>query len=341
MIVQGTSAYTAGVSRQLRNGDVVEVCSPAVILDTLDDRGELDGLPFMEEMIAYCGRRFTVRARAEKICDTITWNHTSRRMADTVLLDDQRCDGSGHGGCQAECRLYWKEAWLRRVDDQSDGAATSPDEEERLRQRVASSAVQGGDGIRYRCQATQAVAASVPLATKNPAPYVREMTSGNVSLPRFVRVMGRAVSSEVRRKLGVLPDPPLKGTGTSSPKTPSIGLQPGDLVRIRPAEQIAATLNDKGMNRGLWFDREMLVLCGRTFRVRRRVTRFIDERTGEMIELRSDCFTLDGAVCSGEHSLSRWFCPRAIFPYWREAWLELIDREPAVTDRLDASESIQ
>ena len=37
-------------------------------------------------------------------------------MRDTVYLEDLRCDGSGHGGCQAGCRIYWKEAWLRRVD---------------------------------------------------------------------------------------------------------------------------------------------------------------------------------------------------------------------------------
>ena len=29
-------------------------------------------------------------------------------------LEDLRCDGSAHGGCQAGCLLYWKEAWLTR-----------------------------------------------------------------------------------------------------------------------------------------------------------------------------------------------------------------------------------
>ena len=35
------------------------------------------------------------------------------RMA--VHLDETRCDGQGHGGCQAGCLLFWKEAWLKRV----------------------------------------------------------------------------------------------------------------------------------------------------------------------------------------------------------------------------------
>ena len=64
--------------------------------------------------------------------------------------------------------------------------------------------------------------------------------------------------------------------------------------------------------------------CGQVFQVRQRITRLIDERTGQMIHLSSDCVTLDGAVCSGRNSLGRWFCPRAIFPYWREGWLERV-----------------
>ena len=54
----------------LRHGDVVEVASAAEILATLDEQGKLDGLPFMPEMLQYCGRRFTVDERAEKICDS-------------------------------------------------------------------------------------------------------------------------------------------------------------------------------------------------------------------------------------------------------------------------------
>ena len=40
-------------------------------------------------------------------------------MHSTVYLEDLRCDGSGHDGCQAGCKIYWKEAWLRRVEDDS------------------------------------------------------------------------------------------------------------------------------------------------------------------------------------------------------------------------------
>jgi len=52
----------------LRSGDLVEVRSAAEILDTLDADGALDAMPFMPEMVPYCGRQFTVSRRADKVC---------------------------------------------------------------------------------------------------------------------------------------------------------------------------------------------------------------------------------------------------------------------------------
>jgi hypothetical protein len=284
-------------------------------------------------MVPFCGGRFKVSARAERVCDTIT-GPGARSMANTVLLEDRRCDGSGHGGCEAECLLYWNEAWLKRVTPAASAPGPCKDDKAvaALLELVSRNTASGDNnpGPRYRCQATQAVEASVRLSAKDPRSYLREYTTGNVSLFDFTRVLSRAVVMEPAKKLRLLPDPPVAGTGPSSPRTPTLGLQPGDWVRVKKREDIEATLNDKGKNKGLWFDREMLPFCGQVFQIRQRITRLIDERTGEMIKLTSDCVTLDGAVCSGERSLGRWFCPRAIYPYWREAWLERID-PPAAT----------
>ena len=98
--------------RSMRAGDRVELRSPADILATLDEQGSLGGVPFMPEMLRYFGRTFTVDAQVERACDTICYSGP-RRVPNTVILDDVRCKGTGHGGCQAQCRLYWKEAWLR------------------------------------------------------------------------------------------------------------------------------------------------------------------------------------------------------------------------------------
>ena len=93
-------------------------------------------------------------------------------------------------------------------------------------------------------------------------------------------------------------------------------------MRIRSKEEIARTLGRDGKHKGLWFDREMLPFCGKTVRVLRKVDRIIDERSGRMIEMKNDCYILEGIVCSGDRSFSRRFCPRAIYPYWRACWLE-------------------
>ena len=108
---------------------MVEVRTEEEILRTLDADGKLDGLPFMPEMLSFCGQRYRVRARAHKACDTIDWQQF-RRMESAVHLEELRCDGSAHGGCQAGCLLYWKEAWLRPVDPQ-EGERTLEDRRRR------------------------------------------------------------------------------------------------------------------------------------------------------------------------------------------------------------------
>ena len=111
-VVQIRPAYPRS-RLDLKVGDVVVVRSEAEILATLDDRGELDALPFMPEMLEFCGRQFTVDKVAHKLCDTMT-RSGMRRMRDAVHLGGVRCDAEAHGGCQTACLFYWKEAWLRR-----------------------------------------------------------------------------------------------------------------------------------------------------------------------------------------------------------------------------------
>ena len=110
-----------------------------------------------------------------------------------------------------------------------------------------------------------------------------------------------------------------------APETESLDLQPGEWVRVRSPEEITPTLDERGFHRGLSFDREMLQLCGQTFRVKARVTRLIAESTGRMVTIKRDAIILEGGVCSGECSTGRWFCPREIYAYWREAWLERVE----------------
>ncbi|TDC05023.1 hypothetical protein E1267_20755, partial [Nonomuraea longispora] len=94
-----------------------------------------------------------------------------------------------------------------------------------------------------------------------------------------------------------------------------------ELVRIRPKEEILDTLNDSLLNRGLGFEEEMARYCGRTARVRARVERCLDERTGRMLSMKSPCIVLDDLVCEGVYNAS---CPREFVPFWREIWLERV-----------------
>ena len=336
---------------QLRPGDIVEVRPAADILETLDQDGRLEGVPFMPEMLRHVGRRFRVSRRVEKICDTITVSgHSpgSRRMHGTVFLDDLRCDGSGHDGCQAGCRIYWKEAWLTRVGeghapaDSSDHVAAFAQLEQLARHKVRAHETPGdsGEEVVYSCQATEALNATTPLRLRHLDQYWREFSSGNVAFWHAVRVTIRAAITEIRSRLRFRDTAPLRIHAGVSPPQPSkapqlnepLRIQPGEWVRVRTPKQIAETLDAAFRNRGLWFDREMTPFCGGTYRVQDRVRRIIDERSGRMIEIGSDCLILEGVVCSGERSIGRWFCPRAIYPYWREAWLDRVE-SPRASNR--------
>jgi hypothetical protein len=69
----------------------------------------------------------------------------------------------------------------------------------------------------------------------------------------------------------------------------------------------------------------MVRYCGNVYRVLARVERVIEEPTGRMISLTNDCIILDDVVCRAEYSTRRLFCPRSLYPFWREIWLERVN----------------
>ncbi|QIG51834.1 hypothetical protein G5V57_31490 [Nordella sp. HKS 07] len=312
----------------LRNGDIVEVRSASEIVGTLDVLGTVDGMPFMPEMASYVGQRFRVSRRVEKICDTIAATG-SRRMRDTLYLEDLRCNGSQHGGCQAGCRIYWKEEWLRRVDgfDKPSGTRGNPEKLQTIAERGTRPGEKQGDTQIWRCQATEAFRASEPLKTSDLRQYWREMTNGNFNPVRLTGILIRGLFMELASRFGWLRPTPFRGPGKQQGSSCDLEqVRPGDLVRVRTPAEIAATLDGEGLNRGLSFDREMLPFCGRVLRVKDKVRRIIDDKTGRMLTIPKDCVILEGAVCSGERSVGRWLCPREIHAYWRESWLQKAEK---------------
>lgn len=325
---KGPGASWSRTSLGLRAGEVVRVRSKEEILATLDARGLLDGMPFMPEMLRHCGQRYRVAKRAEKSCDTI---HTGRgrRVLDSVHLEGLRCDGSAHGGCQALCLLWWREAWLNRESDDEKPVARSASvvgpgctEEDLLRNTRVDGDV---DAAIYSCQVTRLPEFTKYLEWWDPRGYVREIRSGNVSARFALGVMLRAARNVLRRKLGKRPLPNITGRcGATTPAGRIPGLKPGDWVEVKSQEKIELTLNAIQRNRGLHFDIEMLPYCGRRMRVLQKIDRIIDEKTGVMRSLPNDCWILEGSFCQGYQSRNRLFCTRQIYSFWREIWLERV-----------------
>ena len=318
----------------LHIGELVEVRSQAEILATLDERGELESLPFMPEMLQFCGRRFKVAKLALKLCDTITWTGMYR-MRKTVHLEGSRCDGQAHGGCQAGCNVYWKEAWLRRVPAGEPEPVPVP----RCTLAMLSAAtrktaarVDPGDE-RYSCQATELLrAAPERVPSWDGRQYLRDIRSGNAGAMATACTVAIGLFNEYqdasRRRL---PEPLRLRSGKRYPfiegrldKTPqqTLDLQPGELVRVKSLEEIVATLDASNANRGMSFDGEMVRYCGREYRVLRRVDQIIDERTGRMLRFKNPCVVLEAVICVGAYHRQ---CPRGIYPYWREIWLERVE----------------
>lgn len=342
---------------KLRAGDWVEVKTKEEILATLDSRGRLDGLPFMPQMLQYCGQRFQVFKRAHKTCDTVNQSG-GRRLPGGIHLD-LRCDGAAYGGCQAACLIFWKEDWLRPVDAADParpgdfGPESRSPESSRDKTPCTEADLWAGtraedDPVthepRYRCQATQLPYFTTRLPWWDIRQYVEDYTSGNANLDKILRgfiyagyngvinagiKLGRPLRwlyDKVQILRGGLPYPRKRGTIPAGKPTPTevLDLQPGELVRVKSYPEILATLDTANKNRGLYFDAEAVPFCGRTFRVRSRLNRFIDEKTGKLVITKNPSILLDGVCCQARYSECRMFCPRSIYTWWRESWLERV-----------------
>jgi hypothetical protein len=319
----------------------------------------------MPEMFAFCGQRLRVFKRAHKTCDPPN-GLAGRRLLRAVHLEGARCNGDAHGGCQARCLVFWKEAWLKKLDE-----GEVQNEAQEIRQAALRSVESAGNsecseddvwsGTRARtcsadadntifiCQSTHLSQATQPLRWWDVRQYMEDYTSGNVSLFQLLSAFvfflyeplvsaGLGLGSPLRwaydalqKMTGSTPYPLRRGRVSRGERTPSakLDLQAGELVKIRSYSEILSTIDDEGRNRGMWFDAEMVPFCGGTYRVLDRISRIINEKTGKMQHLKNDCIMLDQVVCRACYAKYRRFCPRSIYPYWREVWMERA--EPATS----------
>lgn len=300
-------------SLRLHCGELVEVRSMEEILRTLDASGKLDGLPFMAEMMRFCGGTYRVFKRADRTCCP---PYKARGMNDTVWLEDVRCDGSSHEGCGAFCAFFWKEAWLKRAPANAVVADAKPAADLVPLQTKTRDQETG----KYLCQASELPGATYPLGIRgNLRTYAMDLWYGNFTLKEFFKVNLLWAWAKL---------PPYKkgkrctwlvGTLTKTP-TESLDLQPGELVEVKSLDEIMATLSTFGQNRGLAFQPEMREFCGKRYRVLARLNCIINELNGEMIKSKNTVL-LNSVTCDG---VCRRGCGRRGYTYWREIWLRRV-----------------
>jgi hypothetical protein len=307
-----------------RRGDVVTVRSLEEILATLDGDAKCEGVPFMPEMVPFCGKTFTVYRRANKTC---VEKLGMRCMQNTVFLEGLRCDGSAHDGCQRGCLFFWKEAWLKGVSgSETPGVAGSetPVSERAMstwdRETSAAPAnLPTRTEDRFYCQSTELASATSDFPAGKLRHYWRDVRTGELTLRRFAYFLWMALTNRVWRLFRGRTFYQLTGEQKKT-LTEELDLQPGELVEIKSPAEIEATLDTLGRNRGLSFDPEMAIYCGRRYRVATPVRSIVLEETGKMARL-SNTVILDGLTCQGICSKN---CPRANYLYWREIWLKRV-----------------
>jgi hypothetical protein len=304
-------------------GEWVRVRPFSEIAATLDGNGSLEALPFMPEMLPYCGRHFRVFRRIDKIHDYYTPGGSGlRRSRDSVTLDELRCSGAAHGGCQAACQFIWKEAWLEPIHRPPSDAPPSTIRASQLDEFACRASEQGQ--VRYACQMTELPRAAQLMWWNDPRHYLRDLWSGNVRFAPFVKAVALTLFNIVQKKTRGPTAPCRETIAHKADKFPPLDLQPGDIVRVKPKQEIEKTLT-KSRNLGLWFDVEMHRYCGGEFRVAGRVQTMICEENGSMLTLKNPCIILEGATGTGEYL---GLCPQNELIYWREVWLERVSKEP-------------
>lgn len=299
--------------RKLLPGDLVEVRSSQEILATLDEKGTFKNLPFMPEMLPFCGRQFRVARRAFKTCID---DSEMRWLEDTVFLEELRCNGANHGGCDKACLIFWKEAWLKPVDSPASNNGFG---EPKLKESdLTALASRNGQ---FFCQSSEIVNASSPLPFWRPKQYLLDLTHNRVSISTWIKSISIAVYNKLAQIGGFSPWGLVAGPGTQNGAAASLNLQPGDKVRVKSLTQIQRTLDAEGKHQHLLFAPAMAAFCGRVLRVQNRVDQIILEGTTRKRELK-DTVLLEGATCDG---ICHRMCPRQSLLFWRECWLERID----------------
>src|SRR6266852_7773616 len=344
-------------------GEVVEVRSKEEILASLDENGRLEAMPFMPEMLQYCGKRFRVFKRADKTCDNIgppgfplQWS--LRRVQNAVHLMGIRCDGSAHGNCDAGCPIFWNEAWLKRVDSKflpaSQIAAQQTSSEQSTasiggKPEICSEESLGRAACRmdnstappepvYSCQATDLRKFTSHLYWWDFRQYIRDIRSRNLNrgigsskseelLETFLSIL------EVFRALFILTFNKFQifRSGVQYPHIQGgLAATPTLASNMQPGEFVQVRSKEEIIST---LDRRNknrgLLFDSEMVRYCGGTFR-IQKRVNQIIDEKNGKMLSMKSPCiilEGVSCVSEYhsFCPRAIYHYWREGWLRRVD----------------
>ncbi len=109
------------IALNLKPNDMIEIRLLKEIFATLDTQDKLKGLRFTPEMARFCGKKFRVFKKLDKIILEATGELRKIRTP-TYLLEGVFCDGTAHGGCDRSCYCFWREEWLKRIPAANDAS---------------------------------------------------------------------------------------------------------------------------------------------------------------------------------------------------------------------------
>ena len=295
-------------------GDLVEIKSWAEIHASLDERGCLGGMPFMPEMVTMCGQRARVFRSLHRIFD-YRKTRRMRHMEGAVLLAGVVCGGEHHGGCQAACLTAWDSTWLRRVERGGTAWAWAAREEFPHGPPLPSF---GTNAPHYNCQLTELSAASKPIDGWSLVDILRPLVSGNVAPAAFAVGWLTNFFNDIQHWRQGVAFPAFEAALKNTVPAEGQVLKAGDTVVVRWSAEIRATLTAQSLNRGLYFEPDMLKYCGHRILVQAEVGRIIDIVSGEMRQMKTPAYLLRDVRFTGERQL---FNAQYEPLFWRSAWL--------------------
>jgi hypothetical protein len=160
------------------------------------------------------------------------------------------------------------------------------------------------------------------LPTISTGPVYNEPLPAKIRFKRkFAKIWNYILKPQVRKSMKTLD----LWTGKAAPEipcTPSTALKEGDLVRVKPREEIEPSLDRWKELKGCAFLEYMWQYCGTSHRVLKVMERFLDEKDYKVKKCKG-IVLLDGVICHGTPAFGR--CDRCCHLFWRVEWLEKID----------------